>query len=250
MIKKTGLVLMSALHGALVWGASDGGAQGLPKFPDPLHFVLERLVNPMQSILGGGGTHNLIHYACLDDKRAVAGFLPSSPRTQLEKTIGTHISDDRNEPAHTFSVGKARFALFHEQGARHLVLREYAKGCIDQFEDREIAVDGLQDPAYGECLIVLSIAHGALFKCWSAQAGVGKTLRVDSPSMPRTVHLPPEALREGYQGSPVQRSVHTPSCLCSDCMQLLQAVPSYPAPSCPPALPFRVMQSSSNPYQK
>lgn len=181
---------------ALIQAAASSAPQGLPSsFPDPLHFVLERLVNPKQrSIIGDmldeGGTHNLIHYACIDNQHAAAGFLPSSAGTPLEKTIGTHISDDKNQPGHTFSVGKKRFALFHEQGARNIVLRTFAKGSIDEFEDREIFVEGLPDPAYGEQPIVLSISHGAIFKCWAARAGLGKTLNAQ-PTQTVVLHATP-----------------------------------------------------------
>lgn len=226
MIKRAGFLLTGVLHGALIWGAASGD------YSDPLRFVLERLVNPKQEIMGGGGTHNLIHYACIDDERAVAGFLESSSDVQLEQVIQTHLSDDKAKPAHTFSVGKGRFALFHSAGARHLVLREYAKGTVQKFEDTEIQVNGLQDPAYGECPIVLSIGHGALFRCWTVQAGVSKTLHVNPPRVGwTTAHTPPENnKRLGFS-------------------YLSSQVPSYPAPMSPEYQASSSTQSSSNGYQ-
>lgn len=225
-------MLLCILHGGLLQSASS-------RTPDfsALRFVLERLVNPRQEVLGGGGTHNLVHFACLDANRAVTGFLNSSASSQLERTIGTTISDDKTEPAHTFSVGKGRFALFHESGARHLVLREYGRGSTEKFVDRDILVEGLQDPAYGIHPVVLSIEHGAIFKCWSAQAGISKTLQVTSPHVATIKHMPPEGSSAGG---------HSIGCLCRDCVQYYS-----PVPSCPPGgLPPVSSSNSSSFFQK
>lgn len=253
MIKKTGLVLTSALHAALVWGASDGGAQGLPKFPNPVRFVLQRLNNPKTEVLdkltGGGGTHNLVQFGCMNDGAGCQGFLASD---QEQDNINVKIPVERSDLAVIFSVAKRRFALFQaELGARHLVLKEFGR-CdgAKEIPEVDLYVEGLPDPAYDECRVVLEIGHGASFKCKVAQVGKSKRIDVGSPSVPRTVHFPPEAVHVGSPSSYVLRSVHAPSCVCADCIQLLQAAPNYPAPSCPAASPFRVAQPSFNSFQK
>lgn len=223
MIKKTGFVLTGVLYGAIAYSAAGGGVQGLPAFPDPLRFVLQRIVNPKQEMLGGG-THNLIQYGCMSGGVGCQGFLSSG---QEYDDIGVEIPVDKTNHALIFSVAKRRFALFHDaSGARHLVLREFGRCGVDEYRDLDINVDGLPDPAYGKNPVVVEILHGATFKCRATQAGISKRIQASAPASGLLVHMPPE------------RVSHQHGCCCVDCVSQLPPVPKYPAPSCPPALPF------------
>ena len=241
MMRKTGLVLLSALHGALTWGAAGGGMpEVLPKFSEPLTLVLARLVNPQQEMLGGGGTHNSIHYSCSYMENGCVefthNFLDSSAETSREMEIGVHIPDGKTKSSSMrFSVGKRRFDLVHELGARHVVWREFERCSADKIKEYKlIPIEGLQDPAYGEHRVAVSIAHTALVKCWSINAGVGNTFKLTSPVQSRVVHTPPERMH------------HAHGCPCADCVGQMPHAPMYPVPSCPPAVPFKSPSQLSN----
>lgn len=247
MMQRAGLVVLVVLNGTFMLRASEGSLS-------EIQFVLQRIVNPKQELLGGGGTHNSIHFSCLG-KQPSHGFIDSGKE---HDGINTVIPTDRNDVAILLSIAKHRCAVFHDApDARFLVVRKFVRDSTKDYRDEKVTVDGLAEGFSGRCPVVLEIRHGAKIVSKCTQAAVSKVAASSSSSPANTVviHMPPESSQANQQVSRSRQGIHGLNCPCASCVQKLPPPPSYSAPIYPTieeVLPYGQKQTppSQNPYRQ
>lgn len=191
---------------------------------DGFKFVLQRLVNPKQCIIGESGTHNLVHLSYVDDEGKGGHCLLKSGGEQ--DNIGVdipvlHHGEIESKAAILLSVAKHRLNVFQKDvSSRFITVRSYEKDSYSVKEDREIKVANLPIELLGEYPVVLKIEHGGKVTCKLAQAGIGKRSKSE-PVLTSVqvvqVHTPPEN----------HPSNHRIGCPCADCVRI-SCSSSYP----------------------